>query len=443
MDNNTLLEFDYKPTATSIIKVIGVGGGGGNAVQHMYREGIHDVTFVLCNTDNQALQESDIPIRLQLGKKTTKGLGAGNDPLVAKKAAEESAEDIKQLLDDGSTEMVFVTAGMGGGTGTGAAPVIAKIAKEMGILTVGIVTIPFVFEDREKILQALNGVEEMSKNVDALLVINNERLIDLYPNLPMWDSFAKADDTLTVAAKSIAETITLPGYINLDFADVRKILKDGGVAIMSSGIASGEDRIARAIENALHSPLVNNNNVSEAKKFLFNIYSSKSVPLYTWEMKEMNNFKAKFKTKGIEVIWGAAIDESLGENVKVTVLATGFGLKKNAMMEEVAQEEAEKREKEITKLIEEYYPVEHINRINEGIVSPKSKPYIFSLEELDDDSVIDFVINNPAYNRNSKVFTKDTKFSETVEPEKEEQPETAPVEEPVEESESTQNMIDF
>lgn len=397
MNTNELIDFDFPTTASSIIKVIGVGGGGGNAVQHMYREGIHNVTFVLCNTDNQALQESDIPLKLQLGKMITKGLGAGNDPTVAKKAAEESAEDIKRLLEDG-TEMVFITAGMGGGTGTGAAPVIAKIAKGMGILTIGIVTIPFIFEGEHKILQALNGVEEMSKNVDALLVINNERLFDLYQNLPMWESFAKADDTLTIAAKGIAETITLPGYINLDFADVRRILKDGGVAIMSTGIASGEDRVAKAIENALHSPLVNNNNISDAKKILINIFSSKSTPLFTWEMTEMNNFKAKFKTEGIEVIWGAALDENLGENLKVTVLATGFGKENIPMIERL--EEDEIREK--TKLISTYYPTEHQKRMGRKRVSPE--PFIFTIEQLDNDSVIDAVINNPAYNRKKTLF---------------------------------------
>ena len=418
MDDNTLLEFDYATTATSIIKVIGVGGGGGNAVQHMHREGIHDVTFVLCNTDIQALQESDIPIKLQLGKMTTEGLGAGNDPSVGKAAAEESTEDIKQLLSNGKTKMVFITAGMGGGTGTGAAPVIAKISKEMGILTVGIVTIPFTFEDREKIFQALLGVEEMKKNVDALLVINNERLIDLYPNLPLWESFAEADNTLTIAAKSIAETITRKGYINLDFADVKKILKDGGVAIMSTGTASGENRVGKAIENALRSPLVNNNNISEAKKFLFNIYSSKNVAsLETSEMKEMNKFKDKFRIRGVEVIWGAAFDESLGENVKMTVLATGLGLKKNSLMEELVQEEAEKRDKAITEIMQLYYDPVHIDRINEGggvCPKPKPKPFIFSLEELDEDAIIDEVIDNPAYNRKSEVLGKRRQVSDSV-----------------------------
>lgn len=412
-NNNDLLEFDYPNTASSIIKVIGVGGGGGNAVQHMYHEGIHDVTFVICNTDKQALFKSKVPVKLQLGK----GLGAGGRPMVAKEAAEESVEDIKALLDDG-TEMVFITAGMGGGTGTGAGPVVAGIAKEMGILTVGIVTIPFMFEQEYKILQALNGVEEMSKNVDALLVINNERLFDIYQGLSIFNCFDKADETLTIAAKSIAETITLPGYINLDFADVKTILKDGGVAIISTGIASGNNRIAKAIENALHSPLVNNNNAFDAKKILFNISSSESVPLIMEEMTEINNFMAKFKSKNIEVIWGIAMDESLGENVKITILATGFGMDSIPMMdkntqikrEELSRQEEEK-ERENAALIGKYYGQERVKKMGK---KTHPKPYIFSLEDLDNDSIIDIVINNPAYNRNSDVFRKSAKFSESV-----------------------------
>ena len=417
MDSNTLLEFDYPTTASSIIKVIGVGGGGGNAVKHMYHEGIHDVSFVLCNTDNQALLKSDVPVKLQLGKTVTKGLGAGNKPWVAKEAAEESLNDIKNLLDDG-TEMVFVTAGMGGGTGTGAAPVVAQIAKDMDILTIGIVTIPFVFEGERKILQALNGVEEMSKNVDALLVINNQRLFDIYQDLPVWDAFAKADDMLTVAAKSIAEIITLPGYINLDFADVKTTLKDGGVAIMSSGIGSGNNRIAKAIENTLHSPLLNNNNVFDAQKILLNLSSSKRVPLVVEEMNEVHNFMAKFRTRDIEVIWGAAIEEDLGENVKITILATGFGMNSIPMMDEntrikreALSRREEEKEREDTALIAKYYGQEQVKKMGK---KTHPKPFIFSLEQMDDDSIIDIVINNAAYNRNSDVFRKNAKYPESV-----------------------------
>ncbi|MCK9343290.1 MAG: cell division protein FtsZ, partial [Massilibacteroides sp.] len=233
MDKNTL-DFDLEQRTAERIKVIGVGGGGGNAVSHMYKEGIQDVTFLLCNTDVQALKKADIPTKIMLGATVTQGLGAGNRPERARMAAEESADDIQALLNDG-TKMVFITAGMGGGTGTGAAPIIAKIAKDMGILTVGIVTIPFRFEGERKIMQALEGVELLGENVDALLVINNERLRMLYPDLTVLNAFAKADDTLTTAAKSIAEIITIEGYMNLDFADVESTMKDGGVALMSNG----------------------------------------------------------------------------------------------------------------------------------------------------------------------------------------------------------------
>ncbi len=398
--DNVLIDFNF-PTATpKIIKVIGVGGGGGNAVAHMYKEGIHDVTFVLCNTDNQALVKSEIPTKLQLGKNITKGLGAGNKPSVAKQAAEESHEDIKKLLDDG-TEMVFVTAGMGGGTGTGAAPVVAKIAKEMNILTVGIVTIPFIFEGEEKIVQALNGVEEMQKNVDALLVINNQRLFNVYQNLAVWEAFGKADDTLTIAAKSIAEIITLPGYINLDFADVKTILKEGGVAIMSSGIASGTNRIAKGIESTLHSPLLNNNDVFRAKKILLNISSSKDYPLIVEEMNHVQDFMAKFSKKNIEVIWGAAIDENLEEKVKITILATGFGNKD--LIKDKSNDSSKEEERKKSALINEYYTPEDIRLMGK---TTRPKPFIFSNEQLNDDSVIDIIINNPAYNRDYAVVNR-------------------------------------
>ena len=252
---------------SSIIKVIGVGGGGGNAVNHMYRQGITDVSFVVCNTDNQALIKSPVPTKIQLGIDTTSGLGAGGNPVVAKKAAEESIAKIQNILND-NTKMVFITAGMGGGTGTGASPVVAKAAHDLGILTVGIVTIPFAFEGNLKIKQALEGVAALSEHVDAILVINNEKLKEIYPDLELSNAFAKADDVLTNAAKGIAEIITVPGYINTDFADVYSIMKDGNVAIMNTGFASGENRISKAIEDALNSPLLNTNDVSGASKVL-------------------------------------------------------------------------------------------------------------------------------------------------------------------------------
>ena len=265
------LPFGFPTESRKIIKVIGVGGGGGNAVKTMYKEGIRDVVFVLANTDSQALATSDIPLKLQLGRSVTKGLGAGNDPDVARMAAEESIEDIRNLFKD-ETQMVFITAGMGGGTGTGAAPVIARCAKEEGMLTVGIVTIPFKFEQKPKINQALAGVQAMAEYVDALLVINNERLLEIYPHHNVEDGFRMVDETLTNATKSIAEIITMRGIINLDFRDVSKILKNGGVAIMSSGEGSGENRVEQAIQLALNSPLLYNNDIYRSKKILFNIY---------------------------------------------------------------------------------------------------------------------------------------------------------------------------
>ncbi len=320
-----VLDFGEPDKANSIIKVIGVGGGGGNAVNHMYREGIHDVTFVLCNTDNQALNDSPVPYHLQLGKE---GLGAGNKPEKARLAAEESLEDIKNMLNDG-TRMTFITAGMGGGTGTGAAPVIARISKELGILTVGIVTIPFRFEGDKKINQALDGVEEMAKHVDALLVINNERLREIYPDLTVLDAFGKADDTLSIAAKSIAEIITNHGLINLDFNDVKTVLKDGGVAIMSTGFGEGEGRVKAAIEDALNSPLLNDNDIFNSKKILLSINfcneKNDNSGLMMEEMNDVNDFMGRFDSD-FEIKWGLAIDPDLGKKVKVTILATGFGI---------------------------------------------------------------------------------------------------------------------
>ena len=330
------------PTTTpSIIKVIGVGGGGGNAVNHMYREGIHDVNFVVCNTDSKALADSPVPVRLQIGKE---GLGAGNRPARAREAAEESVEQIHNMLNDG-TKMVFITAGMGGGTGTGAAPVIARVSKEMGILTVGIVTIPFRFEGKRKIDQALDGVEEMAKNVDALLVINNERLRKIYPDLTVLSAFEKADDTLSVAAKSIAEIITNHGLINLDFNDVKTVLKDGGVAIMSTGYGEGENRVSKAIEAALHSPLLNNNDIFNSKKVLLSISfcaEKEGDTLMMDEMNEVHDFMSKFHDD-VETKWGLNTDPTLGKQVKITILATGFGISNVTGMKSKLDAEAESR----------------------------------------------------------------------------------------------------
>lgn len=318
------LPLDLPVIDSSIIKVIGVGGGGGNAVNHMYRQGITDVSFVVCNTDNQALIKSPVPNKIQLGQDTTAGLGAGGDPKVARKAAEESIEKIQGLLQD-NTKMVFITAGMGGGTGTGASPVVAKAAHDLGILTVGIVTIPFAFEGKQKKIQALEGVAELSEHVDAILVINNEKLKEIYPDLELANAFAKADDVLTNAARGIAEIITVPGYINTDFADVYSIMKDGKVAIMNTGYASGESRISKAIEDALNSPLLNTNDVSGASKVLLSLYCSTTNQIKMEEVQQIHDFMNKVG-ENVQVIWGATFDDSLGDNVKITIIATGYGV---------------------------------------------------------------------------------------------------------------------
>ena len=409
-DNNNrldILDFDDNDVADSIIKVIGVGGGGGNAVNHMYREGIHDVTFVLCNTDAQALNDSPVPVHLQLGKE---GLGAGNRPERARQAAEDTIEDIKHMLDDG-TKMAFITAGMGGGTGTGAAPVIARVSKELGILTVGIVTIPFRFEGAKKIDQALDGVEEMARHVDALLVINNERLREIYPELSLLNGFRKADDTLSVAAKSIAEIITVHGIMNLDFNDVKTVLKDGGVAIMSTGYGEGEGRVKQAIEDALNSPLLNDNDVYKSKKILLSInFNSDDKDME--EMGDvtefMNHFSADFELK-----WGLAIDPELDKKVKVTILATGFGIENvdgmGGHIKKQTQEDAARLAEEEEKAAERRDRRDRFYTDNSSS-QYKHRPHIyrFTADELDNEDVILAVENTPTYKR-TKQMVKDIK----------------------------------
>ncbi|MGL4519938.1 MAG: cell division protein FtsZ [Phocaeicola sp.] len=397
MSDETIMPFDF-PATPSIIKVIGVGGGGSNAVNHMYREGIHDVTFVICNTDYQALKGSPVPIKIQLG---SEGLGAGNRPLRAREAAEESIEDVHKMLNDGC-KMAFITAGMGGGTGTGAAPIIAKAARDLGILTVGIVTIPFLFEGPRKIDQALDGVEEISKYVDALLVINNERLREIYSNMSLMGGFAEADDTLSVAAKSIAEIITIEGNINLDFNDVKTVLKDGGVAIMSTGYGEGDSRVTKAIENALNSPLLNNNDVFNSKKVLFNISYCSDKEMMMEEMNEIHEFMSKFDGD-VETKWGVYIDETLGARVKFTILATGFGIKNIPGMEYKMTLEEEKIAAEKEDLAiknggrrDQYYG----QGTAQGV--PRKRRYhthTFSAEDLDNDDLINAVENSPTYAR--------------------------------------------
>ena len=405
-----IVQFDFPTDSPKIIKVIGVGGGGGNAVNHMYREGIHDVTFVLCNTDNQALAESPVP--LQLGRSITQGLGAGNRPERARDAAEESIDDIKEQLNDG-TKMVFITAGMGGGTGTGAAPVIARIAKEMDILTVGIVTIPFIFEGEKKIIQALDGVERIAQHVDALLVINNERLREIYADLTFMNAFGKADDTLSIAAKSIAEIITMRGTVNLDFADVKTILKDGGVAIMSTGFGEGENRVTKAIDDALHSPLLNNNDIFNAKKVMLNVSFCPTSELMMEEMNEIHEFMSKFR-EGVEVIWGVAVDNSLDTKVKITVLATGFGVEDVPGMDTLHEARSQEEEERQLQLEEEKEKnKERIRKaygesagIGKKSLRSRRHIYIFNTEDLDNDDIIAMIEESPTYTRDKTKLLK-------------------------------------
>ena len=403
-----IVQFDYPQDSPKIIKVIGVGGGGGNAVNHMYKEGIHDVTFVLCNTDHQALADSPVPVKLQLGKE---GLGAGNRPARAREAAEVSLESIKSMLNDG-TKMVFITAGMGGGTGTGAAPIIAKTAKEMDILTIGIVTIPFRWEGDKKIDQALDGVEEISKHVDALLVINNEKLSEIYNDLSVDDAFDRADDTLSIAAKSISEIITLHGKVNLDFNDVKTVLKDGGVAIMSTGYGEGEGRVSAAIQNAQHSPLLNNNNIFDSKKVLLNVSYSSQHKLMMNEMDEVKEFMNRF-SRDFETKFGIAIDDSLGDQVKITLLATGFGIQ-DIHMKEMDNRISQRSVEEQQRLAELEEKEEERRNRRERFYDDKggSKQrkrrhiYIFSAEDLDNEDIIAMVESTQTYLRNKTTIDK-------------------------------------
>ncbi len=322
------MQFELPQEESSIIKVIGVGGGGSNAVNHMFRLGIKGVDFIICNTDKQALGKSPVPHKIQLGNSLTKGLGAGAKPEVGRDSAFESIDEIKNLLKD-NTEMVFITAGLGGGTGTGAAPVIASVAKELGILTVGIVTIPFSFEGKKRREQAERGLEEMKKYVDTLIVIGNDKLREIYGSLKMTEAFAHADNVLTSAAKSIAEIISLHMHVNVDFNDVKTVMQDSGVAIMGSAIASGEKRALRAVENALISPLLNDNDISGARHVLLNIMSG-SDDIEMDEFGEITDFIQEAAGGTAELITGYGTDPSLGDNVSVTIIATGFNMKMNS-----------------------------------------------------------------------------------------------------------------
>lgn len=381
------MQFELPQDEKSIIKVIGVGGGGSNAVNHMYRLGIKGVDFIICNTDRQALEKSPVPNKIQLGNQLTKGLGAGSIPDVGRAAALESIDEIKSYLDE-HTQMVFITAGLGGGTGTGAAPVIASIAKELGILTVGIVTIPFTFEGKKRRQQAELGLEEMKKYVDTLLVIGNDKLREIYGNLKMSEAFEHADDVLTGAAKSIAEIISLHMHINVDFNDVKTVMQDSGVAIMGSAVASGEKRAIKAVEQALNSPLLNDNDISGARHVLLNIMSG-SDDIDMDEFGEITDFIQEAAGGTAELITGYGTDPSLGDNVSVTIIATGFKSKQSTGFEAPVF-----KERKIVNLEEkvEIKPVDEVKQINIIDEIQKSEPFVYTKQDKKDDPSAEFKI---------------------------------------------------
>jgi cell division protein FtsZ len=318
-----LIDFDLPVYSEKIIKVIGVGGGGGNAVNHMFRQGIKDVDFAVCNTDAQALRNSPVPIKVQLGSELTEGRGAGNKPSIGRDSAFENITDIENLFSQ-NTKMVFITAGMGGGTGTGAAPVIAQVARDKKILTIGIVTIPFRNEGRLRIQQAIEGIREMEDHVDSLLVINNERIREIYGDFPISKAFSKADDVLAIAARGIAEIITYSGFINVDFEDVRTVMQNSGVAIMGSYRTGGENRALKAVEGAINSPLLNNNDIRGAKNILVNITSGEKQEVTMAETNLINEYVQELAGNGADLIFGVAVDPEMEDQISVTVIATGF-----------------------------------------------------------------------------------------------------------------------
>ena len=402
-----------------IIKVIGVGGGGGNAVNYLYKQGIENVTFMVCNTDRQALKNLSVPKRIVMGNPDSPdwGLGAGDNPDVGRTAAEFSAQEIAESLND-STNMVFITAGMGGGTGTGAGPVVARIAKDAGMLTIGIVTIPFFFEGDVKIVKALEGAEAMRKHVDSLLIINNERLTEIYKDLNLLNAFSKADDTLANATRSIAEIIYTEGYINADFNDVRTTLKDSSTAIISTGYGEGEHRVTMAIQDALNSPLLRNSDISTSKRLLFYLYFNPEAEnvVTMAEMKEITQFSSTL-SKNIGIKWGACWDKSLGERVKMTILASGFDFKvyddksdddkgsdviifptgeKSGRRPDLHVNEKESSE-EITKRIEHEYGKEQLTFHKQEMA--RSKYVVLKPSQFDDDEAIALFAKHPAYNR--------------------------------------------
>lgn len=413
----------------AIIKVIGVGGGGDNAVNYMYRQNIPNVNFVVCNTDEQALKMSPVPNQLILGYDVTHGRGAGNNPDVGRQCAEASAEDIRALFDS-NTEMVFITAGMGGGTGTGAAPVVARIAKESGKLTIGIVTVPFLFEGKKKILKAFEGAQEMQKHVDALLVINNENLIEIYPDYDFFNAFEKADDTLANAARSISEIISEECYINVDFEDVKATLKESGTAIISTAYGDGENRISTAIRNALHSPLLKKHDINTSKRLLLKFSCSRQSerPITASEMTEIYNFTSQLPDS-IDVKWGIADNPELGDKLKVTILASGFDLtlidggNKKAKGEDEGEKpivifgnetetstKKKEQEKEIDRQIIELYGAEKLNKQLRD--ANKAKYAVLDPSQYDNHDIAALLERVPAFNRNQQFFDELRKMAD-------------------------------
>ncbi|MDE6018862.1 MAG: cell division protein FtsZ [Muribaculaceae bacterium] len=421
---------EFLDDATSaIIKVIGVGGGGDNAVNYMYRQNIPNVNFVVCNTDEQALKMSPVPNQLILGWDVTRGRGAGNDPGTGRQCAEASTEDIRALFDK-NTEMVFITAGMGGGTGTGAAPIVAKIAKEENKLTIGIVTIPFLFEGKKKIMKAIEGAKEMQKHVDALLVINNENLIEIYPDLNFFNAFEKADDTLANAARSISEIISEECYINVDFEDVKTTLKDSKTAIIATALGEGENRISSAIRNALDSPLMKKHDVNTSQRLLlkFSCNRNSERPITTQEMKEIHAFTSKLPAS-IDVKWGIADVPELGDKLKVTILASGFDLTLvdgqgggtadtagkiddivifgDGHDDKAANAE---REREQEKLIAEMYGADKLKQQIQD--ANRAKYAVLTPSQFDNHEVVALIERIPTFNRDAQVLDEIKKISD-------------------------------
>lgn len=399
------LAFQYSESEIKqLIKVVGVGGGGGNAVSKMCTSGsVPGVSFLLCNTDAQALHHSPVEDKITIGPTVTKGLGAGAKPERAREAALESKEAIREALTSGETRMVFITAGMGGGTGTGAAPVIGKIAMEAGLLTIGIVTIPFLFEGTAKILQALEGVKQMRESVDALLVINNQRLIEVYKNFTVSEAFSKADDTLSNAARGISDLVNITGTINLDFADVDTTLRNGGVAVINTGYAEGPERMTLAIQEALNSPLLNNNNISKARQLLINVYESSEAPMTVSELTELQTFTEDFSDK-VKTIYGTAPRQDLGKKIAVTILASGFGFDEDIFIPTSAKPKdpltkisEEKERDEQQRLIERVYGHAATKR-------SKAEPVALMIDELDDEELLIIIEETPSYRRDHRVF---------------------------------------